>query len=89
MLGLYPPRGTVLGNTTVTVTGAEFLDMDMQCLFGTHPAVPIATIISSTKLLCVSPSYSLGLFAVELSLNNQYFSTNNVQFMYIGMIHSC
>ena len=27
---LYPPRGPVYGNTTVTVFGREFLDMDMR-----------------------------------------------------------
>jgi hypothetical protein len=80
---IYPPRGPVHGNTTVTVYGAEFLDMNMQCKFGTLPRVPILAILSSTKLLCVSPVSNASAVPLELSINDQQYSYDGVRFDFL------
>jgi hypothetical protein len=82
VLELYPPKGPAGGGTTVTVTGTNFVDIDMQCRFGTLTPVPISVFVSSSVLECVSPASAAGNVTLELSLNDQFYTDDAVEFTY-------
>jgi hypothetical protein len=83
VVSLLPSTGPLLGGTIVTVSGSFFRDVDpMYCTFGTHPRVP-ATWINPSSLLCVSPAESTpGTAALEVTGNNQDFSSSSIPFTY-------
>jgi len=64
LFAISPTGGPALGGTEVTVTGSHFVDYGgggvrgPQCQFGAPSASPVvpATLISSRKLVCVSPA---------------------------------
>jgi len=77
----------VTGSTRVTVTGTEFLDIDtLYCRFGTYSPVP-ATRVSATELECFShvASAGAGTVSVEISNNNQDYTSDGVLFEYQRM----
>ena len=78
---LLPVTGPVVGNTTVTVRGINFVGTTIFCKFGTATQSQ-ATIVSNTTVMCVSPPASAGVVGVEISNNNQDFTSNSVQFTY-------
>lgn len=54
LYGATPRGGPAAGNTTVTLHGAHFGGADPRCRFGTA-APMIATVVSLTAMVCVSP----------------------------------
>jgi len=83
--GINPTTGPVWGNTTVTVMGNYFRNSDeLYCLFGTHPRLR-GQFISITHVLCVSPQDTgPTTMPLEITNNNQDFTTNGVVFEYQG-----
>jgi len=71
----------------VTVTGANFVNSpNLVCRFGTS-VVGIAQWKSFTTLLCRSPVTFAALpevVSVEVSLNNQDFTSGNIPYTYDG-----
>ena len=71
---VWPEAGPNSGATVVTVSGTNFV-VPAFCKFGTTMS-PGATVQSSTLLRCVSPAHVNGPVALEMSNNNQDFSTS-------------
>jgi hypothetical protein len=66
----------------VTVYGWEFFDSTLlQCRFGTNTRVP-GQFISSTEVLCVSNTHTPGVVALEVTNNNQDFTTLGFSYTY-------
>ena len=79
---LSPTRGPIAGNTIVTIGGSNFVSsVNLVCRFGILTPVA-ATWNSATQLLCRSPATSAGPVAVEVSNNNQDFTSNAVSYLY-------
>jgi hypothetical protein len=76
----------------VTIYGQEFVtrynNLDLKglyCRFGTLPRVH-GTFASSVELTCLSPvSPGAGTVTVEVTNNNQDFSSDAVEYIYQGM----
>lgn len=88
---IEPTTGPVWGGTLVQVAGSEFLFVpQLTCGFGTDPSQrTVATFMTSTRLRCYSPaSIAVGTVALEISNNNQDFTSNGVQFEFQGMLFS-
>lgn len=83
MFRIYPPQRPEYGSTVVTVDGKEFLNWGhTYCKWGTLTPVPMATFITSTRLLCVSPAYVPSDVPLEVTNNNQDYTFDNVMFSY-------
>ena len=82
---IWPTTGPVRGSTVVTVLGNHFLRKEeLFCKFGTH-ASAIATYVTYTHVECLSPvAAAPETCAVEMSMNDQDFSTNALQYQYLG-----
>ena len=80
---IYPTTGPVSGFTTVTVTGLTEIDNELLfCKFGSHAPSP-GTWIALQTVECTSPAESgATTMAVELSNNNQDFTTSGIVFEY-------
>jgi hypothetical protein len=78
-------RGPVIGGSSVTVTGAGFLDAtELSCRFGSRDVT--ATFSSATKLVCRAPSQSAaGTVSVFVTNNGVDFSTG-LSFIYDRML---
>jgi hypothetical protein len=83
---LLPGWGPVTGRTTVTVFGSKFRSTPyLSCSFGSVKGVR-ATFINSSALACISPPYlTVGYVPLEVSLNNQDYTSNGRQYWYQGM----
>lgn len=80
---ILPTTGPVSGQTVVTVTGTSFRDTtELYCRFGTAGRTP-ATFGTSELLRCLSPtSGGATTVSLEVSNNNQDFTTNSTAFIY-------
>ena len=79
---LLPTSGPVNGSTVVTVTGTNFVSSSqLYCSF-VGVGRSLATWVSASTLRCLSPARTAGSVALEVSNNNQDFTSNAVQFMY-------
>lgn len=84
MTGFRPTAGPVNGNTVVTVTGTNFVSsFDPHCRFGNGSASP-ATYVSPVQLVCASTARSAGTVTLEVSNNNQDYTTFALEFTYYG-----
>jgi hypothetical protein len=82
---LFPYEGPTSGGATVTVYGRNFISSaSLACSFGTSAS--LALYITSTQIQCLSTSGSAGTVSVEVSNNNQQFSTQYTSYTYYGMI---
>jgi hypothetical protein len=74
---VFPSQGPSLGGSEVRVMGNNFVNSTWGpvCRFGSS-VVP-AEFITSSELLCITPSYVLGYYPVEISNNNQDFTSHN------------
>ena len=79
---LVPPTGPVLGGRAIIVRGYNFEQASgsrlHRCRFG-H-AVVSARLLNSTALVCASPRQAAGKVPLEVSLNNQDYTTSGVLF---------
>jgi len=81
---ILPSSGPSTGNSIITVTGQFFLGVDTTCKFGSVKSTE-NTFVSSTQLLCTSPPQSPGLYAVDVTNNNQDYTDWEVNFEYFGV----
>jgi hypothetical protein len=82
---VHPSKGPKEGGTFVNVTGTDFSARSaalsyMYCRFNTS-AVP-AERVSSEELHCVSPEHGAGMVSVEVTLNNQQYTGDGVEYEY-------
>lgn len=84
---ILPTNGPVSGSTLVTVTGTKFRsEYTPVCRFGTVGTVQ-ATYHSGSLFVCLSPAASgAAAIALEVSNNNQDFSSSGVVFTYQCML---
>ena len=67
----------------VTVDGTQFLNWAHTfCKWGTLTPVPVATYVTSTRLLCVTPPHVASAVPLEVTNNNQDYTFDNVMFSY-------
>jgi hypothetical protein len=77
---LVPSTGWTDGRTLVTLVGRRFAQIDgLSCRFGTAGTVP-ATLMTSSKVICSTPSMSEGDVTVEVTGNFEGFSSDSVVF---------
>jgi len=82
--GLSPPAGPIAGASLVTVAGSGFYS-GARCLFGSTPDAG-ATVVTSTRIVCVSPVYaSAANVTLEVTNNGQDYTTLQTMFTYYGM----
>ena len=80
---VFPVTGPQRGNTTVTVFGHDFVpDVEfLKCRFaGSAPVY--TTWITSSELRCVSPPYPPGVVSLEITNNNQDYTSDGVLYTY-------
>jgi len=81
---LTPSFGPISGNTSVTISGRNFVNSrSLSCKFGSFPLVQ-ATFISETKLQCISPQMinETDIFRIPLAVSNNgyHFSSDSPSF---------
>jgi len=83
VLSIEPATGSIDGGTTVSINGRNFNQSGAHlCRFGDNtPPVP-ANFVSSSKIVCLSPSNEPGASTVEVSDNGADYTTSFVQFTY-------
>lgn len=80
---LYPQYGRTSGGSQITILGFNFIDSkDLSCRFGKVRS-SLATWIHSSKIVCESPPGLTGSVPVEVSLNNQEFTSDDVHFTFL------
>jgi len=78
---LIPSLGSTAGNFSIRVVGGPFLKShELRCKFG-KIAVQ-AFFVSGTEIQCWVPPHPPGIFPVEISLNDQDFSSARKPFFY-------
>ena len=78
-----PTLGPVSGGTVVTVVGSNFYSTSLlRCRFGATAVT--AVFVTATQIQCSSPALAASTNAVEVSVNNQVFTANAVQFQHIA-----
>ena len=86
---VQPLYGPTSGGTTVTITGSSFVPTGtvvVRFLHQTTSASVSATVLSSTSLKCVTPSFVGSVVAqVSVSLNGDSYTSQNVLFNYYRM----
>jgi len=82
---ISPGRGSINGGTIVTVSGEGF-DATAYCRFGSV-ITTITTIVSSSRLLCLSPPHAAAsVVSLELSQNDGVDWTSLTrQYLYYGI----
>lgn len=89
MSSLYPSSGPVTGETLVTISGGVFSDTnEIIVMFGNGSNVVRVngTYVNDTHVACMSPAFdTTGNVTVEVGLNGQQFTTNEIRFLYYGM----
>ena len=85
VLSIEPATGSIDGGTTVSINGRNFNQSGAHlCRFGDNtPPVP-ANFVSSSKIVCLSPSNEPGASTVEVSDNGADYTTSFVQFTYLS-----
>ena len=80
---IVPVRGSDVGGTAVTLVGEHFT-ADAACRFGlTNGHQPAANVVSDTMVVCTSPAHATGRLTVEVTVNDQDFTSNLRQFTYV------
>ena len=75
VFSLVPNSGPSDGSTIVTVYGEAFVNAPQTtCLFNLAFA-PSVTVLSSSQLLCESPPHASTIVALEISNNNQDYTS--------------
>jgi hypothetical protein len=82
---IYPRKGLTYGGTPVFATGFGFTNTsDLSCKFDKYDrkVVVPATFLSSSLVICLSPSHSKAMVSVEVSNNGDDFTANYQLFEY-------
>ena len=85
VLYVQPSKGPKEGGAFVNVSGVEFASRSaalnyLYCRFNMS-AVP-AVLVSEIELHCISPQHVSGTVSVEVTLNNQQYTSDGVQYEY-------
>eukprot|EP00656_Telonema_subtile_P049582 TRINITY_DN6198_c0_g5_i1.p1 TRINITY_DN6198_c0_g5~~TRINITY_DN6198_c0_g5_i1.p1 ORF type:complete len:1567 (-),score=246.24 TRINITY_DN6198_c0_g5_i1:2-4702(-) len=82
LTAMEPSAGSVLGGTSVTLTGTGFINYGYQvCRF--NDTVVAATFVSGTTLLCTAPPRATEILAsVHIALDGQHFVAAPTMFQY-------
>ncbi|GMH75268.1 hypothetical protein TL16_g06703 [Triparma laevis f. inornata] len=85
ILSASPAFGPLKGETSVTLTGSNFLDTEnLVCMFGDEPS-PSVSFISSTQIVCEAPrQLESGTVALTVTNNGITFEDSGVTFTYSG-----
>ncbi len=75
--------GSAAGGTTVTMTGAGFVNGATTVAFGGTPAA--ITAVSATTIVCTTPAHAAGSVAVTVAVNGQT-ATSSGAFAYLPVI---
>eukprot|EP01051_Picozoa_sp_SAG22_P022007 SAG22_NODE_5097_length_1087_cov_1.018219_2_plen_208_part_01 len=76
---IMPHVGPVRGGTRVTLFGVSFLPYaDLGCIFG-NVTVP-AEYVNGTIMVCVSPQHLAGPVALNMTINGQQYTTDDITF---------
>ena len=78
---VFPSQAPSLGGSRVRITGNNFVNSTWGpvCRFGS--VVVLAQYITSTELLCITPTpHVVGYYPIEISNNNQDFTSHNLPF---------
>ena len=88
VVSVEPKTGELSGGTLLRVLGSGFVPtMTALVRIGRQPVV-VARVLSSVLLECTTPDrVEPGLLAVEVTLNHQDFSSDEVLFEYLSLIH--
>ena len=82
VLSLHPRSGPVGGGTNVSVIGTA-LSRGSACRFGAQPA-PRSEWVSAFELRCTAPPHMRGLYAVEISSNEEDWTSSHVEFAFVA-----
>ena len=78
---ISPKHGALEGGTRVIVRGSHFVNNEvLACKFG--DIVVAASFVTSSELICLSPSHNVGRVAVEVSTNRVDYSGNGVLYTF-------
>jgi len=90
-----PHSGPVTGNTQLQIVGTSFVNTGtilVRFENGSNALYVNGSYVSSTLINCVTPSFELvspsSVVTVEVALNGQQFTNNNISFYYYGMFSS-
>lgn len=79
-------HGPTVGNTVVTVRGHEFQNISGLLFCKFDSTLVVATYVASTSVVCKSPPHSTGPVLVEVTNNNQDFTTDATVFTFEGRL---
>ena len=78
---ISPKHGALEGGTRVIVRGSHFVNNEvLACKFG--DIVVAASFVTTSELVCLSPSHNVGRVAVEVSTNRVDYSGNGVLYTF-------
>lgn len=76
-----PPMGPTSGNISVVISGGPFRDTeDLRCKFGDMTV--IALFLGPEQIRCFAPPHRPGSFPIEITLNDQDFTSIGRPFMF-------
>eukprot|EP00163_Fabomonas_tropica_P008375 TRINITY_DN17_c0_g4_i1.p1 TRINITY_DN17_c0_g4~~TRINITY_DN17_c0_g4_i1.p1 ORF type:complete len:4695 (+),score=879.62 TRINITY_DN17_c0_g4_i1:301-14385(+) len=78
-----PSSGSYTGGVAVTVSGTGFLFGKTYVQFGDAEPI-LVTLISTTQFVVTSPEYSAGTYPVEVSVNEDDWSSDGQSFTFTG-----
>ena len=77
-------RGVAMGGTLIDIVGTNFVNTTLlRCKFNSTDVQ--ATWSSSTHVRCISPAHAVGVVGVDVTNNNQDYTTDAVKFEYFRM----
>lgn len=81
--GFKPPRGQTAGGTLLSVLGENFRSTSslLKCKFDGTTEVT-ATYVHESLILCTTPADGAGVVDVEVTLNNQDYTSSGAQYRY-------
>jgi len=86
---IKPTTGPTAGSSVITIYGNHFFKHDLLvCKLGTLDVV-YATYFSASHIACLSnPTSPAGSVTLEISQNNQDFTTFGFEYIFQGKVHS-
>ena len=85
ILNIYPKTGPNTGNTSVRIVGENFLPTDeMKCKFGSY--IVRAVWLNGHELVCRSPAHTPGSFPLEITANNQDYTSQNLPYLFYAPV---
>ncbi|KAH9164316.1 hypothetical protein LEN26_000103 [Aphanomyces euteiches] len=81
LLSVTPSLGPMTGNFSVLIYGGPFLPTnELRCRFGS--LIVIGVWIQTDAIRCIAPSYTSGTVALEVSINDQDYTSSRTSFYF-------